>query len=135
MIIRSLIAASFVFSVPLFVPQSAGAQPKEVEIKPASNLDLATYRMMSAATFCEARARDIDFEKSVVIAIAGQHHAFYVKHGGMAVGVDKKIPEDKFLGGASFFLVGTALNICPKAVPAAQKEKFEKAAASLKSSN
>ena len=126
MLIRSLVAASFVFAAPFVAPQFADAQQKKVKPTPATNQDIGTYRMMSAITFCEARARKIDFDKSVAVAMAGQHHAFYVKHGGKAVGVDKKIPEKQFFGSASFFLVGSALGLCPKMVPAAQKEKFEK---------
>ena len=129
-----MIAASLVFIAPFLVQQNAVAQQKKTESSPASENDITTYRMMSAVTFCEARARKIGFEESVAVAIAGQHHVFYVKHGGKAVGVDKKIPENNFLGSASFFLVGTALSICPDTVPAAQKEKFKKAAASLKPS-
>lgn len=120
------------FAAPLMVPQLAEAQQKKIKPTPATNADIGTYRMMSAITFCEARARKIDFEKSVAVALAGQHHAFYVKHGGKAVGVDKKIPEEQFFGSASFFLIGSALGLCPKMVPAEQKEKFEKAAATLK---
>ena len=132
MLIRSLVAASFVFAAPFVAPQLADAQQKKVKPTPATKADIASYRIMSAITFCEARARKIDFEESVAISVAGQHHAFYVKHGGMAVGVEKKIPEEQFLGSASFFLIGQALSLCPKMVPAEQKEKFEKAAATLK---
>ena len=130
--IRSLVAASLVFAAPFVATQVANAQQKENKVIPATNSDVATYRMMSAVTFCEARAREIDFEKSVAIALAGQHNALYVKHGGKAVGVDKKIPEQQFFSNAGFFLVGAALSFCPKSVPAQQKKEFEKAAASLK---
>ena len=131
MLIRSLVTASFVFAAPFVAPQLADAQQKKVKQTPATNADIGTYRMMSAVTFCEARARKIDFGQSVAVAIAGQHHAFYVKHGGKAVGGDKKIPEEQFFGSASFSLIGAALSLCPKMVPAEQKEKFEKAAATL----
>ena len=133
-LIRSLVAASIIFAAPFVATQAANAQPTENKIIPATNPDVATYRMMSAVTFCEARAREIDFEKSVAIALAGQHNAIYVKHGGKAVGIDKKIPEQQFFSNASFFLVASALNFCPKSVPAKQKREFEKAAASLRSS-
>ena len=134
MLIRSLIASSLVFSAPFFAPQVADAQQKKNQIVPATNSDVATYRMMSAVTFCEARAREVDFDKSLAIALAGQHNAFYTKHGGKAVGVDKKITEQQFFNSAGFFLVAAALNFCPKSVPEKQKQEFEKAAASLKSS-
>ena len=134
MLIRCLIASSLVFSAPFLAPQVADAQQKKNQIVPATDADVATYRMMSAVTFCEARAREIDFEKSVAIALAGQHNALYAKHGGKAAGVDKKITEQQFFSSASFFLVAAALNFCPKSVPEKQKQEFEKAAASLKSS-
>ena len=134
MLIRSLIASSLVFSAPFLAPQVADAQQKKNQIVPATNADVATYRMMSAVTFCEARAREVDFDKSVAIAIAGQHNAFYAKHGGKAVGVDKKITERQFFNNAGFSLLAAALNICPKSVPEKQKQEFEKAAASLKPS-
>ena len=134
MLIRCLIASSLVFSAPFLAPQVADAQQKKNQIVPATNADVATYRMMSAVTFCEARAREVDFEKSVAIALAGQHNALYAKHGGKAAGVDKKITEQQFFNSARFFLVAAALNFCPKSVPEKQKKEFEKAAASLKSS-
>ena len=133
MLIRSLIASSLVFSAPFLAPQAADAQQKKNQIVPATNADIATYRMMSAVTFCEARAREIDFEKSLAIALVGQHNALYVKHGGKEAGVDKKISEQQFFNSAGFYLVAAALNFCPKSVPDKQKQEFEKAAASLKS--
>ena len=131
-LIRSLLTASFVFAAPFVATQFANAQQKKNEIIPATNSDVATYRMMSAVTFCEARAREVDFEKSIAVALAGQHNAIYMKHGGKVVSIDKKIPEKQFFSNATFFLVGAALNFCPKSVPAQQKKEFEKAAASLK---
>ena len=134
MLIRSLVSASLLFAAPFVAPQVASAQQKGNKIMPATNSEIATYRMMSAVTFCEARSRKIDFDKSAAVALAGQHNALYVKHGGKVAGVAKKIPEKQFFSNASFFLVGSALSLCPKSVPAKQKQEFEKVAASLKSS-
>ena len=95
-------------------------------------MEVNTYGVMSIATFCEARAQKIDFNKSLAVALAGQLHVIYGKHGGLLPGSSKKLPEKQFLNNAGFMIVGGALKFCPKAVPAAEKARFEKAAASLK---
>ena len=95
-------------------------------------MEVNTYGVMSIATFCEARAQKIDFNKSLAVALAGQLHVIYGKHGGLLPGSKEPLPEKQFLNNAGFMIVGGALKFCPKSVPAAEKARFEKAAASLK---
>ena len=97
-------------------------------------MEVNTYGVMSIATFCEARAQKIDFNKSLAVALAGQLHVIYGKHGGLLPGSKDPLPEKQFLNNAGFMIVGGALKFCPKSVPAKEKERFEKAAASLKPS-
>ncbi len=95
-------------------------------------MEVNTYGVMSIATFCEARAQKIEFNKSLAVALAGQLHVIYGKHGGLIPGSSTPLPEKQFLNNAGFMIVGGALKFCPKSVPAAEKARFEKAAASLK---
>ena len=81
-----------------------------------------TYTIMSIATFCEARARGIDFQKSMIVSVAGQAAAFFQKHGALIEGNKTKITDKQFVGMASFSVVGGALKICPKNVPAKDTE-------------
>ena len=97
-------------------------------------MEVNTYGVMSIATFCEARAQKIEFKKSLAVALAGQLHVIYGKHGGLLPGTKDPLPEKQFLNNAGFMIVGGALKFCPKSVPAAEKARFERAAASLKPS-
>ena len=135
MIRSSFAAAALVLAAPLLSPAMALAQSsKDNKPTPATAMEVNTYGVMSIATFCEARAQKIDFSKSLAVALAGQLHVIYGKHGGLLPGTKDPLPEKKFLNNAGFMIVGGALKFCPKSVPAAEKARFEKAAASLKSS-
>jgi len=129
---RSFIAAALLISAPLLSPATALAQGTKAKPTPATAMEVNTYGVMSIATFCEARAQKIDFNKSLAVALAGQLHVIYGKHGGLVPGSSKPMPEKQFLNNAGFMIVGGALKFCPKSVPAAEKARFEKAAASLK---
>ena len=132
MIRRSFAAAALLISAPLLSPATALAQAANAKPTPATAMEVNTYGVMSIATFCEARAQKIDFNKSLAVALAGQLHVIYGKHGGLLPGSSTKLPEKQFLNNAGFMIVGGALKFCPKSVPAAEKARFEKAAASLK---
>ena len=97
-------------------------------------MEVNTYALMSLATFCDARELKIDFGKSLRVALAGQGRVIYGKHGGLIPGAKAPLPEKEFVNIASFSIVGGALKVCPKSVPAEEKERFEKLSASLKSS-
>ena len=132
MIRRSFVAAALLISAPLLSPATALSQGTKAKPTPATAMEVNTYGVMSIATFCEARAQKIDFNKSLAVALAGQLHVIYGKHGGLVPGSSKPMPEKQFLNNAGFMIVGGALKFCPKSVPAAEKARFEKAAASLK---
>ena len=134
MIRRSFAAAVLLLTAPLLSPATALAQASKSKATPATAMEVNTYGVMSIATFCEARAQKIDFSKSLAVALAGQLHVIYGKHGGLFPGTKGPLPEKQFLNNAGFMIVGGALKFCPKSVPAAEKERFEKAAASLNSS-
>ena len=129
---HSLAAAALLITAPLLTPSTALAQASKAKTTPATAMEVNTYGVMSIATFCEARAQKIDFNKSLAVALAGQLHVIYGKHGGLLPGSTKPLPEKQFLNNAGFMIVGGALKFCPKSVPAAEKARFEKAAASLK---
>ena len=132
MIRRSFVAAALLISAPLLYPATALAQASKAKSTPATAMEVNTYGVMSIATFCEARAQKIEFNKSLAVALAGQLHVIYGKHGGLIPGSSTPLPEKQFLNNAGFMIVGGALKFCPKSVPAAEKARFEKAAASLK---
>ncbi len=128
---RSFAAAALLLAAPLLAPATALAQASNAKPTPATAMEVNTYGVMSIATFCEARAQKIDFSKSLAVALAGQLHVIYGKHGGLLPGSKDPLPEKQFLNNAGFMIVGGALRFCPKSVPAKEKERFEKAAASL----
>ena len=132
MIRSSFVAAALLLLGPTLSPDSALAQASKDKPTPATAMEVNTYGLMSIATFCDARALKIDFSKSLRVALAGQGHVIYGKHGGLIPGLKTPLPEKQFLNRASFLIVGGALKLCPKSVPAAEKKRFEEAAASLK---
>ena len=131
-IFRSVVTAALLMSAPLLTPSVGFAQAAKSKPTPATPMEVNTYGVMSIATFCEARAQKIDFNKSLAVALAGQLHVIYGKHGGLLPGSKKPLPEKQFLNNAGFMIVGGALKFCPKSVPPAEKARFEKAAATLK---
>ena len=131
---RSFAVAALLLTAPLLSPATALAQASKAKTTPATPMEVNTYGVMSIATFCEARAQKVDFNTSLAVALAGQLHVIYGKHGGLLPGSKTPLPEKQFLNNAGFMIVGGALKFCPKAVPPAEKARFEKAAASLKPS-
>jgi len=117
---------SFVFAAleTAVSPSMGHAQNAKVTSRPANSEEMNTYTIMSIATFCEARARGIDFQKSMIVSVAGQAAAFFQKHGALIEGNKTKITDKQFVGMASFSVVGGALKICPKNVPAKEKDKY-----------
>lgn len=122
------------FLAPFFVPDHAVAQSANKSPKAATELEVLTYVNISIATFCEARDLKIEFPKSLRIAVATQGYPIYSKHGGLVPGATKPLPQKQFIGNASFMVVGGALKLCPNAVPAAEKKKFEDSVAARKKS-
>ena len=134
MIRRSFAAVASLLAAPLLSPPIALAQASKDKPKPATAMEVNTYGVMSIATFCDARKLEIDFNKSLRVALAAQGHVIYGKHGGLVPGSTTPLPEEQFINKASFLIVGGALKVCPESVPAAEKARFEKVAASLNSS-
>ena len=131
---RSFAAAALFLAAPLLSPATSLAQASKAKPTPATAMEVNTYGLMSIATFCDARQLEIDFNKSLRVALAGQGHVFFGKHGGLIPDSKTPLSEEQFINRASFLIVAGALKACPKSVPAAEKARFEKAAASLKSS-
>ena len=131
---RSFAAAVLLLAAPLLSPATALAQASKDKPTPATAMEMNTYGLMSIATFCDARQLEIDFNESLRVALAGQGHVFYGKHGGLIPGSKKPLSEEQFVNRAGFLIIAGALKACPKSVPAAEKARFEKAAASLKPS-
>ena len=129
MLIRSLIASALFLGAQASIPAIAYAQASQSKPKAASNEEILTYVNISIATFCEARGQEVDFKKSMAIAVAAQGYPVYSKHGGLVPGSTKPLEEKQFIGNASFMVMAGSLKICPKMVPAAEKAKFEKALA------
>ena len=77
MIRRSFAASALVLAAPLLSPATALAQASKDKPTPATAMEVNTYGVMSIATFCEARAQKIDFNKSLAVALAGQLHVIY----------------------------------------------------------
>tara|TARA_B000000565_G_C23606472_1_gene309362 strand:- start:77 stop:481 length:405 start_codon:yes stop_codon:yes gene_type:complete len=128
-LIRSLIASALFLGAQASIPAIAYAQDIKSKPKSASNEEILTYVNISIATFCEARGQEVDFKKSMAIAVAAQGYPVYSKHGGLVPGSTKPLEEKQFIGNASFMVMAGSLKICPQMVPAAEKAKFEKALA------
>lgn len=129
MLIRSLIASALLLGAHASISAPAYAQANKFKPKAASNEEILTYVNISIATFCEARGQKVDFQKSMAIAVATQGYPVYSKHGGLVPGSTKPLEEKQFIGNASYMVMAGSLKFCPKMVPAAEKDKFEKAVA------
>ena len=68
---RSFAAAALVLAAPLLSPATALAQASKDKPTPATAMEVNTYGVMSIATFCEARAQKIEFNKSLAVAGVG----------------------------------------------------------------
>ena len=109
----------------LSAPNFAIAQNSKFVSKPASAEEMNTYTVMSVSTFCDARTQGVDFQKSLIISLAGQASAFFQKHGAKVQGSKEKVSEKQFISMSSFRVVGGALRVCPKSVPAEEKKKYD----------
>ena len=58
-------------AAPLLSPATALAQASKDKPTPATAMEVNAYGVMSIATFCEARAQKIDFNKSLAVAGVG----------------------------------------------------------------
>ena len=132
MLIRSLIASALFIGAHVSISAPANAQKSKTKQKPASKEEVLTYVNISIATFCEARGQNIDFQKSMLVAVAAQGYPIFSKHGGLVPGSTKPLEEKQFIGNASYMVMAGSMEMCPKMIPADQKAKFEKAVAEMK---
>ena len=132
MAIRSLLASAMCLGALSVITAPSIAQSVKTDQKAASNDEILTYVNISIATFCEARAQKVDFQKSMAIAVGAQGYPIFSKHGGLVPGSTKPLNEKQFIGNASYMVMAGSLQACPKMIPAAEKAKFEKAVAELK---
>ena len=135
MLIRSLIASALFLGAYASISAPAYAQASKVKSKPASEDEILTYVNISIATFCEARAQKVDFQKSIAIAVGAQGYPIFSKHGGLVPGLTKPLTEKQFMGNAYYMVMSGSMQACPKMIPAAQKAEFEKALAEAKKKN
>ena len=131
-LIRSLIASAIFLGAIAQSSLPANAQTNKIKQKAASNEEILTYVNISVATFCEARGQEIDFQKSVAVAVAAQGYPIFSKHGGLVPGSAKPLEEKQFINNAVRMVLAGSLQICPKMMPAEERAKFEKAMAEAK---
>ncbi|BEV36543.1 hypothetical protein CREGCYN_13550 [Synechococcus sp. M16CYN] len=115
--------AAIVLGSVVLVPL-ASALPR-AKSTPVTKDELLTYSSMSVISFCEARALDIDFVKSIKVGISAEVFTIFQKHGGRAVELNEPLDKKQFIASSQFRLVGNALRACPNFVPPEQKKKFE----------
>ena len=132
MLIRSLIASALFLGAHVSISAPANAQVSKTKQKPASNEEVLTYINISVATFCQAREQNIDFQKSMIVAVAAQGFPIFSKHGGLVPGYIKPLEEKQFIANAQLMVMAGSMDFCPKMIPADQKAKFEKAVAEMK---
>lgn len=124
--LRSLFATVLILAAQASISGSVNAQSNQTKSNAASENEIITYVNMSIAAFCEARAQKIDFQKAMAVAVVTQGSPIFSKHGGIVPGSTKPLDQKQFIGNASFMIMAGSLKTCPKMVPSAEKEKFEK---------
>ena len=93
----------------------------------ASEKDLFLYRQMGASYLCIASKAEVDFNKGLGIASATFANVIIGKHGGAIKELgNEKLDEKRLYNAGTFQIVGSALNICPEAIPKKIKNDYEK---------
>ena len=132
-----LAAAAFQVSPFLVGParlDSAGAQAKS-DAKPATKEQLFTYSAMSLQTFCTARGLDIDFKKSVQVALAAQANFIALRHDFKVEGLAKPLTKQQLEISLQNQLLVQAVTNCPKYVPNDIKNDVKKTIEEFKKRN
>ena len=106
---------------------TANAQTGKLKQKAANSEEINTYLNISIAAFCEARGQEIDFQKSLAVAVATQGYPIFSKHGGLVLDSSKPLEEKQFISNAVRMIMTGSLKGCPKMIPADEKARFEKA--------
>jgi hypothetical protein len=113
---------------------SAGAQAKP-DAKPATKEQQFTYALMSLETFCTARRFEIDFKKSVSVALAAEASFIVRRHDFKVEGLDKPLTKQQLEASLLNRLVLQAVTNCPEFVPNDIKNNVKKKMEEIKKRN
>ena len=113
---------------------SAGAQAKP-DAKPATKEQQFTYALMSLETFCTARRLEIDFKKSVDVALAAEANFIALRHDFKVEGLAKPLTKQQLEASLQNRLLVRAVTICPKYVPNNIKNDVKKTIEEFKKRN
>ena len=120
-----------IFSVIFF---NFDTQSNEVKARnkiiPADEKDLELYRRMGITYICTAsmNGKDLDYEKSLVVAsnlfstVVQQKHGGFIKEGKKK---EQKLDPKTLQNSVVFQLVGGTLNYCPDNVPKEMEKDFK----------
>ena len=98
----------------------------EKKLQAATETDLFLYRQMGASYLCIATNAEVDFEKGLGIASATFANVITGKHDGLIKEFGtEKIDQKRLYNAASFQILSSALNICPKNIPKKVKNSYE----------
>lgn len=103
---------------------SADAQANP-DAMPATKEQIVTYSAMSLQTFCTARSLDIDFKKSVSVALAAEANFVALRHGFKVEGIAKPLTKQQLSSVISNQLIVQAVNACPEYIPDDVKKEIE----------
>ena len=96
------------------------------KLQAATETDLFLYRQMGASYLCIAANAEVDFEKGLGIASATFANVITGKHDGLIKEFGtEKIDQKRLYNAATFQIVSSALNICPKNIPKEVKNSYE----------
>ena len=98
---------------------------RQGKTSPATQEEIQTYMLISTGVFCRARALDIDFDKSLVVALSSQAEVIFGKHGGVVPGNPKPLERKQFLNSAPVMILASAMNFCPNTIPDEQKKELK----------
>ena len=99
----------------------------EKNLVAATEKDIFLYRQMGASYLCIASKAEVDFSKGLGIASATFANVIIGKHGGAIKELgNEKLDEKRLYNAGTFQIVGSALNICPEAIPKKIKNDYEK---------
>ena len=115
----------------------------DTEVKAANADDIALYEGMSASYVCLASRKgvDLDFDKSLNVAVTTFVNVIQGKHGGKVIDVVSKKKkevkvEPKILGfNGTIKILARALQICPDTIPEKTKQEFDKIVKQIQKEN
>ncbi len=121
-----LAAASLLTPLSLISPAAFAQQAGEIKTTPASDKEVATYRLLAVEYFCLAREVEVEYPKAIGIAATVMSRVINIRHGGyVAAAGKKKITPQQLYGNSTFQILGISLKACPESIPADAKTKIE----------